>query len=57
MASSHDTVGPPPHIAGIGTVVLKLASPCNLNCSYCYVYNHEDQSWRNRPTFIAPETL
>jgi sulfatase maturation enzyme AslB (radical SAM superfamily) len=23
----------------IGQVILKVASRCNLNCSYCYVYN------------------
>jgi hypothetical protein len=27
----------------IGQLVLKVTSPCNLNCSYCYVYNAEDK--------------
>ena len=35
--------------------VLKVASRCNLNCSYCYVYNKGDSSWRDRPAFMADE--
>lgn len=37
--------------------VLKVASRCNLNCSYCYVYNKGDESWRGRPRFMSAETL
>ena len=33
--------------------VLKLAAVCNLNCSYCYVYNKGDDSWRRRPAFMS----
>ncbi len=29
--------------------VLKIQSRCNLNCSYCYVYNLGDTSWRQQP--------
>lgn len=39
----------------IRQVVLKLASHCNLNCSYCYLYNHEDDSWKSRPAFISDD--
>lgn len=39
--------------ARIASVVLKIAERCNLNCSYCYMYNHEDQSWRDRPRFMS----
>src|SRR5438128_2712137 len=35
---------------------LKIASRCNLNCSYCYVYHKEDQTWRGRPP-IMPEAV
>lgn len=42
---------------GIAAVVLKIASRCNLNCSYCYMYNHEDQSWRHQPKVIADDIL
>lgn len=40
---------------GISSLILKLASPCNLNCSYCYVYHHEDQSYRNRPRLMSEQ--
>jgi uncharacterized protein len=35
--------------------VLKVASRCNLNCSYCYVYNRGDSSWRKRPKLMPDE--
>lgn len=35
---------------------LKVASRCNLNCSYCYVYNKADSTWRNRPA-IMPDSV
>lgn len=37
----------------LNAVVLKIVARCNLNCSYCYMYNHEDQSWQERPKFIS----
>jgi uncharacterized protein len=40
----------------IDTVLLKVASRCNLNCSYCYVYNMGDESWRAMPKRMAPQT-
>jgi uncharacterized protein len=30
--------------------ILKVASRCNLNCSYCYMYNLADTTYRNYPT-------
>ncbi|MEW1771991.1 radical SAM/SPASM protein FxsB, inactivated metallohydrolase extension form [Streptomyces sp. NPDC086777] len=38
-------------------LVLKIHSRCDLLCDHCYVYQHADQSWRSRPTFIRPETV
>ncbi|MEV7021635.1 FxsB family cyclophane-forming radical SAM/SPASM peptide maturase [Kitasatospora sp. NPDC093558] len=29
--------------------LLKIHSRCNLACSYCYVYEAADRSWRDRP--------
>lgn len=31
------------------TFVVKVASRCNLNCSYCYMYNLADRTYRNQP--------
>lgn len=36
--------------------LLKVASRCNLNCGYCYVYNHADQSWRDQPKLMKLDT-
>lgn len=41
----------------ISTFILKAVSRCNLNCSYCYVYNQGDDSWRNRPGIMSEETF
>ncbi|MEV5846736.1 radical SAM/SPASM protein FxsB, inactivated metallohydrolase extension form [Streptomyces sp. NPDC051985] len=38
-------------------LVLKIHSRCDLLCDHCYVYQHADQSWRSRPTFIRPDTV
>ncbi len=37
--------------------VFKTASRCNLNCSYCYVYNKGNESWRERPAFMADDVF
>ena len=37
----------------IGQVIFKVASRCNLNCVYCYVYNKADSSWKQRPTLMS----
>ena len=39
------------------TVLLKVASRCNINCSYCYVYNQGDTSWQRQPKVMSPETI
>jgi uncharacterized protein len=38
-------------------LILKVASRCNLNCSYCYVYNKGDTSWRDRPAIMSDEVF
>jgi uncharacterized protein len=42
--------------AQVNSVILKAASRCNLSCRYCYIYQHEDQSWRDRPA-LMPEAV
>jgi uncharacterized protein len=40
----------------IDTVLLKVASRCNLDCDYCYVYNMGDASWRSLPKRMSTST-
>ena len=42
---------------GIDTVLVKLASRCNLNCDYCYVYHMGDGAWRSQPKRMADATV
>jgi uncharacterized protein len=42
---------------GISTFLLKIASRCNLDCDYCYVYHSPDQSWRRRPKLMSERVL
>ena len=37
----------------ITSIVLKVAGLCNLNCGYCYLYQHGDSSYLRRPKFIT----
>ncbi|MEU4874771.1 FxsB family cyclophane-forming radical SAM/SPASM peptide maturase [Streptomyces sp. NPDC021608] len=37
--------------------VVKTHSRCNLACTYCYVYEGPDRSWRSRPASVPPEVL
>lgn len=41
--------------APINTIILKVASPCNLNCTYCYEYNRGDTSWKLKPASVSKE--
>lgn len=49
MSQSHGPV--------FNTFLVKLASRCNLDCDYCYMYHHADQSWRSRPRFMSAGTV
>lgn len=35
--------------------IIKVASRCNLDCTYCYEYRHADQTWRLQPRQITSE--
>ncbi|MEV0997200.1 FxsB family cyclophane-forming radical SAM/SPASM peptide maturase [Nonomuraea sp. NPDC050202] len=37
--------------------VLKIHSRCDLACTYCYMYEMADQSWRARPLRMASEVV
>jgi uncharacterized protein len=41
----------------IYTFLLKVASRCNIDCDYCYVYRLADQSWQLQPHFMADEIV
>jgi uncharacterized protein len=38
-------------------LIVKVASRCNLACSYCYYYNSGDESWRDRPVIMDDATF
>jgi uncharacterized protein len=47
-----------PHpLDALGGVTFKVAARCNLNCSYCYVFNKGDTSWRQRPSRMSQEVF
>ncbi|MGW4791366.1 FxsB family cyclophane-forming radical SAM/SPASM peptide maturase [Nonomuraea sp. NPDC004297] len=37
--------------------VLKIHSRCDLACTYCYMYEMADQSWRSRPLRMASDVV
>jgi uncharacterized protein len=39
----------------IHNIVVKVAELCNLNCTYCYMYNHADKSYRDRPKVLSKD--
>lgn len=40
----------------VDTVLLKVASRCNIDCSYCYVFNMGDTGWSRGPKQMSRET-
>lgn len=40
----------------VDTVLLKVASRCNIDCSYCYVYHMGDFGWLSQPKIMSLET-
>src|SRR5690554_676615 len=42
---------------GVNVYVVKVASRCNLNCSYCYMYNMGDQTYLKQPKFITLDII
>lgn len=39
------------------SVIFKVAERCNINCSYCYVFNGNDDSFKLHPATIADLTI
>ena len=44
------------NLVEVGTLILKVASRCNLACDYCYIYTSKDTSWMKMPRRL-PEAL
>lgn len=38
-------------------LVIKVASRCNLNCSYCFMYNLGDDTYKLQPKFMDTRTV
>ena len=38
-------------------VILKIVERCNINCSYCYVFNLGNDVWMKHPKYIKPDTV
>lgn len=47
----------PGRAARLDTILLKVASRCNLDCGYCYVYNMGDEAWRDQPKKMSRAVL
>lgn len=41
----------------LDTVLVKVASRCNINCHYCYVYHLGDDNWSRIDKFMTFETM
>lgn len=41
----------------LDTILIKIASRCNINCSYCYVYNMGDDNWSRMEKIISYDTI
>lgn len=39
------------------SAILKIASRCNINCSYCYMYNLADQSYKVQPKIMSESII
>jgi uncharacterized protein len=47
----------PSRTGTLDTVLIKVASRCNIDCAYCYVYHMGDDHWSRLEKLIAPATL
>jgi uncharacterized protein len=39
------------------TYIVKISSRCNLNCTYCFIYNLADTQWRHQPKLMSSDTF
>lgn len=38
-------------------VVFKLAERCNINCTYCYMFNKGNEDYKDMPLYISDDTV
>lgn len=38
-------------------VILKVAERCNINCTYCYFFNLENDDYKDHPSYIHADTV
>lgn len=43
--------------APLSSFIFKVATRCNLDCSYCYEYNMGDDSWKRQPHYMQLQTV
>ena len=41
----------------INYLILKVASRCNINCTYCYMYNKGDGTFKSQPKFMSTDVV
>ena len=41
----------------VRSLIVKLASRCNLDCDYCYIYHAHDDTWKSMPFKMGAETV
>lgn len=41
----------------LSSFIIKVATRCNLDCSYCYEYNMGDDSWKRQPHYMQLDTV
>ncbi len=38
-------------------VVLKISERCNIDCTYCYMFNLGNEDYKNRPPYMSEQTV
>lgn len=60
MHSSRPTTASKPpkmSVTPLSSFIFKVATRCNLDCTYCYEYNMGDDSWKEQPHFAQLKTV
>ena len=44
-------------MAVVESAIMKIASRCNINCTYCYMYNLADKTYKMQPNVMHSSTI